>query len=406
MSDRYPFPASQSQAPLSSAYEAETRPHGDRQWPGHPVPRPPRPKDETATMDPELFVSPARLMVVGVGGAGCNAVDRMIEAGHAGVEFVAVNTDLQDLSRNRASRRIQIGAKLTKGLGAGGRPEVGAKAAEESREELAEVVAGWDMVFVAAGMGGGTGTGAAPLIAELARDADALTVAVVTKPFGFEGPRRMAQAEQGITALADRVDSLIVIPNDRLMSLGDKRMTFEQAFRTADEVLQHGIQSISELITQKAMLNLDFADARRVMKDGGAALMSVGYGSGENRASEAAERAIACPLLDVTIEGAKGVLLNVTGGPDLTLAEVAEAAEVIRRTADPDADVYFGAAIEPEMGDSIRITVIATGLRAAHGRRLEPEPQIVVPRRRIIPLAVEPESDLPVFLRQHRTASP
>ncbi len=350
------------------------------------------------------FENPARIKVIGVGGAGCNAVDRMIAEGLTGVDFVAVNTDLQALSRSQAKQKIQIGAKVTKGLGAGGRPEIGEKAAEESREDLRQLVDHVDMVFVAAGMGGGTGTGAAPIIAELARDADALTVAVVTKPFGFEGPRRMAQAEQGISALAERVDSLIVIPNDRLTSLGDKRMTFEQAFRTADEVLQHGVQSISELIAVPAYLNLDFADVRSVMEDGGAALMSVGCGSGENRAIEAAERAISCPLLEVTIEGAKGVLLNVTGGPDLTLAEVAEAAEVIRRTADAEADVYFGAAIDPDMHDQIRITVIATGLRAAHGRRLEPEPKVLLPHRRVIPLAVDAESDLPIFLRQHRRA--
>ena len=279
----------------------------------------------------------ATIKVVGVGGGGSNAVNRMIAEGLSGVEFIAINTDAQALQLSQAVRRVQIGSKLTKGLGAGGRSEVGERAAEESREELEAAILGADMVFVTAGMGGGTGTGAAPVVAEIARNSGALTIGVVTKPFMFEGGPRMQAADTGLDQLADNVDTLIVIPNDRLLTLGDRRLTFHDAFRSADEVLHQGIQGISELITVPGLINLDFADVRTIMEDGGAALMAVGRATGESRAIEAAESAIASPLLDITIDGATGVLFNVTGGMDMTLQEINEAAEVIRRTVDGNA---------------------------------------------------------------------
>ncbi len=326
----------------------------------------------------------ATIKVIGVGGGGSNAVNRMIAEGLAGVEFVAVNTDAQALQLSQAGQRLQIGTKLTKGLGAGGRGEVGEKAAEESREDLEASLSGADMVFVTAGMGGGTGTGAAPVVAEIARAAGALTIGVVTKPFSFEGSPRLNSATEGIERLAENVDTLIVIPNDRLMTLGDHRITFQDAFRAADEVLHQGIQGISELITVPGLINLDFADVRTIMSDGGAALMSVGRANGENRALEAAERAIASPLLDVTIDGATGVLFNVTGGMDMTLQEVNDAAEVIGQHVDRDANIIFGAVLDPDMTEELRITVIATGFRAE--ARAEGRPGLAnvidMPRRR------------------------
>ncbi len=348
----------------------------------------------------------ATIKVIGVGGGGSNAVNRMIAEGLSGVEFIAVNTDAQALQLSQAVRRIQIGGKLTKGLGAGGRAEVGERAAEESREELEAAVDGADMVFVTAGMGGGTGTGAAPVAAEIARKSGALTIGVVTKPFMFEGTPRMQAAETGLERLADNVDTLIVIPNDRLLTLGDRRLTFHEAFRSADEVLHQGIQGISELITVPGLINLDFADVRTIMEDGGAALMAVGKATGEDRAVEAAENAIASPLLDITIDGATGVLFNVTGGMDMTLQEINEAAEVIRGTVDGNANIIFGAVLDPEMSDELRITVIATGFRAQARRQgqggaqsgLDARPNILeLPRRP----ARDDEDDLeiPAFLR-------
>ncbi len=315
-------------------------------------------------MDPTRHIqneSFARIKVVGVGGGGSNAVNRMLEEGIEGVEFIAVNTDAQALMLSKAPTRVRLGDKLTRGLGAGGDPEIGRKAAEESADDLYSVLKGSDMVFVTAGMGGGTGTGAAPIVAQIARECGALTIGVVTRPFTFEGGRRMQTAEAGIAKLKEQTDTLIVIPNDRLLQLADKRSSLQEAFRLADDVLHQGIQGISELITVPGLINLDFADVRAIMSEGGAALMAVGRGSGEDRAKVAAEQAISSQLLDITIDGARGVLFNVTGGPDMTLFEVNQAAAIIRETAHPDVNMIFGAVIDPNMEDEIRITVIATG---------------------------------------------
>ncbi len=309
---------------------------------------------------PELE-SNARIRVVGVGGGGSNAVNRMIAENVSGVDFIAVNTDSQALLLSDAPTRIRIGEKSTRGLGAGGNPEVGEKAANESAEDLYEVLKGSDMVFVTAGMGGGTGTGAAPTVAKIAREQGALTIGVVTRPFMFEGTRRSQAAEGGIERLREYVDTLIVIPNDRLLELTDRRMSLTESFRLADDILRQGIQGITELITVPGLINLDFADVQTVMAEGGAALMAVGRGEGENRARMAAEQAISSRLLDVTIDGAQGILFNITGGPDLSLFEVNEAASIIRETAHPDANMIFGAVIDPTMGDKVRLTVIATG---------------------------------------------
>jgi len=303
----------------------------------------------------------ARIKVVGVGGGGCNAVNRMIAEGVQGIEFVAVNTDAQALLLANAPTRVRIGDKLTRGLGSGGDPERGRKAAEESAEELYEVLKGSDMVFVTAGIGGGTGTGAAPVVAQIAREVGALTIGVVTRPFNFEGARRGQAAEGGISRLKEQVDTLIVIPNDRLLQIVEKRSSLAEAFSVADDVLRQGIQGISELITIPGLINLDFADVRTIMSEGGAALMAVGSASGENRAQEAAEQAITSDLLDITIDGARGILFNVTGGPSLSLFEVNNAAAIIKETAHPDVNLIFGAVVDPDMGEEIRITVIATG---------------------------------------------
>ncbi|MBN2677061.1 MAG: cell division protein FtsZ [Anaerolineaceae bacterium] len=303
----------------------------------------------------------ARIKVVGVGGGGCNAVNRMIEEGMGGIEFVTVNTDAQALLTSKAPTKVRIGDKSTRGLGAGGNPEVGQKAAEESSEELYDVLKGSDMVFVTAGLGGGTGTGAAPVISQIAKEIGALTIGVVTRPFTFEGSKRQQSAEQGAAQLKEHADTLIIIPNDRLLQIVDKHASLQNAFRLADDVLRQGIQGISELITIPGLINLDFADVRTIMSEGGAALMAVGQASGEDRARLAAEQAISSQLLDVTINGARGILFNVTGGPSLTLFEVNEAAAIIKETAHPDVNLIFGAVISPEMGDDLRITVIATG---------------------------------------------
>ncbi|PJF36658.1 MAG: cell division protein FtsZ [Candidatus Thermofonsia Clade 1 bacterium] len=307
----------------------------------------------------------AMIKVVGVGGGGSNAVNRMIEEGLGGVEFIAVNTDSQALTLSKARTRVRIGEKLTRGLGAGGNPEIGRKAAEESADELYEVLRGADMVFITSGMGGGTGTGAAPVIAQIAKELGALTIGVVTKPFSFEGARRISTAEMGIEELKSRVDTLIVIPNDRLLQIMDKKTPLNAAFRIADDVLRQGIQGISEVITVPGLINLDFADVRAIMSEGGAALMAVGTASGDDRARKAAEMAVSSNLLDVTIDGARGILFNVTGGPDMSLFEVNEAAAIIKETAHPDVQLIFGAVIDENMRDQIRITVIATGFERA-----------------------------------------
>ena len=303
----------------------------------------------------------ARIKVVGVGGGGCNAVDRMIEAGLQGVEFIAVNTDAQALLKTKAPTQVRIGDKLTRGLGSGGDPTVGKKAAEESAEELYETLKGADMVFITAGIGGGTGTGASPIIAQAAREIGALTIGVVTRPFTFEGTQRVHAAEEGIASLKEQVDTLIVIPNDRLLQIVDKKASLQQAFSVADDVLRQGIQGISELITVPGLINLDFADVRSIMSEGGAALMAVGEATGDERAQQAAEQAMSSELLDITIDGARGILFNVTGGPDLTLYEVNQAAAIIKQTAHPEVNLIFGAVVDPDMNEKFRITVIATG---------------------------------------------
>jgi cell division protein FtsZ len=367
----------------------------------------------------------ARIKVLGVGGGGSNAVNRMIEEGIQGVEFVAINTDSQALMLANAPQRVRIGEKLTKGLGSGGNPETGRKAADESSDELYEVLRGADMVFLTAGMGGGTGTGAAPVAASIAREIGALTIGVVTRPFSFEGAKRRQVAEDGIAQLKEEVDTLIVIPNDRLLQIVEKRVTLQDAFRTADDVLRQGIQGISELITVPGLINLDFADVRSIMSEGGAALMAVGSGNGENRAADAASEAISSRLLDVTIDGARGILFNVTGGTDLSLFEVNEAAEIIRETAHPEANIIFGAVIDEALSDEIRITVVATGFDLASGPQEVRRPALTrpaaaveekkeparpptrhrAPRSRVeldIPQLVgNDELDIPPFLRRH-----
>ena len=305
--------------------------------------------------------SPALIRVVGVGGGGGNAVNRMISEKIMGVDFIAINTDEQVLASNLAPSRIQIGERSTRGLGSGGDPEVGAKAAEESLDLLRESLRGSDMVFVTATMGGGTGTGAAPIVAKTAREEGALTIGVVTRPFSFEGSQRSRSAEMGIEKLKEEVDTLIVIPNDKLLEMADKRISLLDSFSMADDVLRQGIQGISELITVPGLINLDFADVQTIMSLGGAALMAVGKGKGDNRAHEAATEALSSHLLDVTIDGAKGILFNVTGGTDLSLYEINQAASIIRETCHPDVNLIFGAVVDETMGDELRITVIATG---------------------------------------------
>ncbi|MDQ2683130.1 MAG: cell division protein FtsZ [Chloroflexota bacterium] len=303
----------------------------------------------------------ARIKVIGVGGAGGNAINRMVDAGVDGIEFVAVNTDGQALLNSRAPLAVRIGDKLTKGLGAGGRPEIGQRAAEESSDSIAEMVRDADMIFIAAGMGGGTGTGASSVIARLAKQAGALTVGVVTRPFEFEGNRRSRSADEGINALRDSVDALITIPNERLLSMVDPKTSISDAFQIADDVLHQGISGISDLITKPGMINLDFADVRTIMRDAGSALMAIGYGEGENRTIEAAKQAIESPLLETSIQGATGVLYNVTGGKNLTLLETSEAAEIIRAAVDEDAEIIYGTSIDESLGDAVKITLIATG---------------------------------------------
>lgn len=372
----------------------------------------------STSINPESF---AKIKVVGIGGGGCNAVDRMIDEGLQGVDFVAVNTDAQALLLSRAPTRVRIGEKLTRGLGSGGNPEQGRKAAEESAEELYSVMKGADMVFITAGMGGGTGTGACPIISQVAKEVGALTIGVVTRPFTFEGNRRIQAAEAGISKLKEQADTLIVIPNDRLLQIVDKRANLQDAFKMADDVLRQGVQGISELITIPGLINLDFADVRTIMSEGGAALMAVGRAKGDERAREAAEMAISSQLLDITIDGARGILFNVTGGSDLTLFEVNQAAAIIKETAHPDVNLIFGAVIDPNMKDEIRITVIATGFersgmprhiletpksRAEQRHTSNPRPEVKeAPSAQSQPVEFQPRTfntedlDIPTFLR-------
>lgn len=311
----------------------------------------------------------AKIKVIGVGGGGGNAVSSMVELGNIqGVEFIAMNTDAQVLLANKAPTKLQVGEKITKGLGVGGSPEVGKQAAEESTEKVKEMLVDTDMVFVTAGMGGGTGTGAAPIVARLAKEAGALTVGVVTKPFAFEGTRRMVIAEDGIEALQEEVDTLIVIPNQRLMDVIDKKMTLVEAFKVADSVLGHAVGGIADIITTPGLINVDFADVKTIMKEAGTALLGIGTGVGENRAQMAARAAISSPLLDLSIEGARGILFNIAGGSDLTMFEVDEAARIISKEADTDANIIFGAVVKEDLSDQVRITVIATGFDETQSR--------------------------------------
>jgi cell division protein FtsZ len=369
---------------------------------------------------PNSLESFAKIKVVGVGGGGCNAVDRMIDEGLQGVEFVGINTDAQALLNSKAPIRVRIGEKLTRGLGSGGDPETGRKAAEESAEDLYNILKGADLIFITAGMGGGTGTGAAPIVAQIAKECGALTIGVVTRPFSFEGPKRIQTAEQGIGKLKEQADTLIVIPNDRLLQIIDRRATVQQSFKLADDVLRQGVQGISELITVPGLINLDFADVRTIMSEGGAALMAVGTGKGEGAARVAAEQAISSQLLDITIDGARGILFNVTGGNDLTLHDVNEAAEIIKSTAHPDVNLIFGAVIDPNMKDEVRITVIATGFERSTpnryagelvGRETKSErpapsaPPSQSQRRDFQPRAFNTEDlDIPTFLRNRSTS--
>ena len=317
----------------------------------------------------------AQIRVIGVGGGGSNAVNRMIQANMMGIEFIAINTDAQALLLTEAPHRIRIGDKLTRGLGAGGNPSIGSKAAEENAEEIYETLKGSDMVFITAGMGGGTGTGASPIVAQIAREVGALTVGVVTKPFTFEGKKRMLAAEEGIANLKQHVDTLITVPNDRLLQVADKRTPLSEAFKLADDVLRQGIQGISDLITVPGLINLDFADVKTIMSAAGSALMAIGEASGDTRAVDAAHLAIASPLLDIDISGARGVLFNITGGMDMTLFEVNEAADIISRAAHPDANIIFGAVQDPEFDGRVKITVIATGFDNTGGRPQAPAHQ-------------------------------
>lgn len=335
----------------------------------------------------------ATIKVIGVGGGGNNAVNRMIEHGVQGVEFIAVNTDAQALNLSKAEVRMQIGGKLTRGLGAGANPEVGKKAAEESREQLEEVLKGADMVFVTAGMGGGTGTGAAPVIAQIAREIGALTVGVVTRPFTFEGRKRSGQASGGIAAMKEAVDTLIVIPNDRLLEIVDKNTPMLEAFREADNVLRQGVQGISDLIATPGLINLDFADVKTIMSNKGSALMGIGVSAGENRAAEAAKRAISSPLLEKSIDGAQGVLMNITGGSNLSLYEVQEAADIVASASDMDVNMIFGSVINDELKDEIIVTVIATGFDDS-----TPEPKPMRPS--LQGGVVKPQGQAPLVKRE------
>ncbi len=341
--------------------------------------------------------SPARVKAIGIGGGGCNAITRMVRQGIKGVEFIAMNTDGQALALAEAPAKIQLGEKLTRGLGVGGDHKVGAKATEESRQIIEELVEGTDMVFVTAGMGGGTGTGGIPIVAEIAKQSGALTIGVVTKPFSFEGAHRSQVAEEGLIALSGKVDTLIIIPNDRLLQLCDAKTNVDSAFTLADDALRSGVKAISEVVTVPGLINLDFADIKSVMKDAGPAWMSVGKGSGQNRAAEAAKAALASPLLDVSITGTKGVLFNITGGSSLTLFECNEAAEVIGRAVDPGANIIFGVVFDPKMDSEVQITIIATGFTSQYGKGITNAEEL----RRLITSGSE-TLDVPSFLRRNQ----
>ncbi len=342
----------------------------------------------------------AVIKVVGVGGGGTNAINRMIDSGLKGVEFVAINTDAQALLMSDADVKVYIGGNITRGLGAGSNPEIGEQAALENREAIAESIKGADMVFITAGKGGGTGTGASPIVAEIAKDQGALTIGVVTKPFSFEGRKRAQQAEAGIDKLREKVDTLIIIPNDRLLEVAEQKTSIINAFRMADDILRQGVQGITDLITVPGLINLDFADVRTIMSNAGSALMGIGTASGENRASEAARSAISSPLLEASIEGAKGILLNISGGSDLGLFEVNEAAEIIASVADADANIIFGAVIDDSLGDELKVTVIATGFEfgTAASRPGRKAAKAEAPPEKTVVFESE-ELDIPVFLR-------
>ena len=357
----------------------------------------------SGTSGPQPIDVGAKLKVIGVGGGGCNAVKRMYQEDLKGVQLIAVNTDIKALLMCSVPNKIQIGAKLTRGLGAGADPKVGRQAAEESKDEIAESLRGADMIFIAAGMGGGTGTGAAPAVAEIAKETGALTVAICTLPFGFEGSKRRAQAMEGLNQLRDKVDTLIVVSNDKLLTTCSKKMTVDLAFKTADDVLVQAVAAISDLINMPGEINVDFADVRTIMAHGGSAIMAIGRGSGESRAVEAARSAIQNPLLDLSLEGAKGVLLNITGGADLTLAEVNAAADIISKAVDPDAHIIFGVVHNPNMDKEVTLTVIATGVNemaqaVAAPSRAEPAGQFAVG----LPHANREDVDIPTFLRRSR----
>ena len=346
--------------------------------------------------------TPARIKAIGIGGGGCNAITRMVREEIKGVDFMAMNTDGQALALAEAPTRIQLGEKLTRGLGAGGDHKLGTKAAEESRNIIEDLVEGADMVFIAAGMGGGTGTGGIPVVAEIAKQSGALTIAVVTKPFTFEGTHRAEVAEEGLVTLSEKVDTLIIIPNDRILQLCDAKTSVDNAFRLADDALLLGVQAISEVVTVPGLINLDFADIKSVMKDAGPAWMSVGKASGQSRAAEAAKAALASPLLDVSVDGTTGVLFNITGGPSLTLFECNEAAQVISQAVDPNANIVFGVVFDPKMDSEVRITVIATGFAKQQGRGIYSAEEL----RRLIKGSSD-VLDVPSFLRraQHFPAS-
>jgi cell division protein FtsZ len=341
--------------------------------------------------------SGAVIRVIGVGGAGSNAVDRMIEVSLHGVEFVAANTDLQALSRSQAGKKLQLGPAVTNGLGAGGDPEVGARSADESRSDIKDALEGADLIFITSGMGGGTGTGGAPVVAEVSRELGALTVAVVTKPFSFERGRRHSIAEEGLDNLRTKVDTLITVPNDRLLGVVQKKVSLLEAFTLADEVLREGVQGISDLITVPGLINLDFADVKAIIQDAGSALMGIGTGTGETRAADAAQAAISSPLLETTMDGATRILFNITGGGDLSLAEVEEAAKVISAASDsPDTNVLFGVVLAPEPSEEVRVTVLATGFEQG-GRPMQPDQQDdSIPAVEPVP---EADLEVPTFLR-------
>ena len=375
-------------------------------------------KQPLEARDNIMLGSVAKIKVIGVGGGGSNAVNRMIASGISGVEFWSVNTDAQALLQSAASKRFQLGQKVTRGLGAGGNPSIGQKAAEESRDELSHAIEGADLVFITAGMGGGTGTGAAPIVAEIAKEAGALTVGVVTKPFPFEGRRRSKQAEEGIAALAQRVDTLIVIPNEKVLAVAGQETPMQEAFRLADDVLRQGVQGISDIITIPGLINVDFADIRSIMADAGSAMMGIGIGTGKSRAREAAITAISSPLLEGSIDGASGVVFSITGGNDLSLYEVNEAASAIYEVVDEDANIIFGAVIDEKLSGEVRITVIATGFAPKSSAEALP-PQMKKPLTAYSPPASsntslsspppvtdtklsKPSLDIPDFLQRRR----